>query len=98
MVSDFGKEVARLLAERGMSLRQAARLTHYDVSYMSKVINGRKPGSSQLAAALDKALDAGGHLTSLADTPDRRPLADVELIELACKVDASDLASGTMEL
>jgi transcriptional regulator with XRE-family HTH domain len=50
-VTEFGSEVARLLDERGMSLRQAARLTHYDPSYLSKVISGLKPGSRQLAEA-----------------------------------------------
>jgi transcriptional regulator with XRE-family HTH domain len=68
-VSEFGSEVARLLSERGMSLRQAARLTHYDVSYLSKAVNGRKPGSRDLAAALDKVLDARGKLMALAPPP-----------------------------
>src|SRR5258708_28420049 len=65
-VSEFGSEVKRLLAERGMSLRQAARLAHYDVSYLSKVVNGRKPGSPGLAAALDEVLGAGGMLAGIA--------------------------------
>ncbi len=52
-MSTFGSEVKRLLAERGMSLHQAARLAHYDVSYLSRVVNGHKPGSPELAAALD---------------------------------------------
>ena len=43
-----------------MSLRQAARLAHYDVSYLSRVVSGRKPGSPELAAALDKVLGADG--------------------------------------
>jgi transcriptional regulator with XRE-family HTH domain len=68
-VSEFGSEVARLLAERRMSLRQAARLAHYDVSYLSKVINGHKPGSPELAAALDEVLAAEGRLVALAPAP-----------------------------
>jgi transcriptional regulator with XRE-family HTH domain len=64
--NEFGGEVARLLTERGMSLRQAARLTHYDPSYLSKVISGRKAPSLALAAALDVALGADGALTALA--------------------------------
>jgi transcriptional regulator with XRE-family HTH domain len=100
-VSEFGSEVARLLSERGMSLRKAARLAHYDVSYLSKVVNGRKPGSPELAAALDKVLDAGGKLAALAEAPgDLGPglLADVELIEMARQAGASDLGGGTLEL
>lgn len=70
-MSEFGSELGRLLAERGMSLHQAARLTHYDVSYLSKVINGRKPGSAELAAALDKVLGTDGDLAALAPSPVR---------------------------
>jgi transcriptional regulator with XRE-family HTH domain len=68
-VTEFGSEVARLLSERGMSLRQAARLAHYDVSYLSKVVNGHKPGSAELAGALDKVLGAGGRLSALVPQP-----------------------------
>ena len=57
-VTEFGSEVARRLAERGMSLHQAAKLAHYDVSYLSKVVNGRKPGSRELAERLDRLLGA----------------------------------------
>jgi transcriptional regulator with XRE-family HTH domain len=99
-VNEFGSMVARLLSDRGMSLRQAARLAHYDVSYLSKVVNGRKPGSPDLAAALDKVLDAEGQLTALAEmtTPAPAVPGDIELIELARQAGASDLASGTLEL
>jgi transcriptional regulator with XRE-family HTH domain len=100
-VTEFGSEVARLLSERGMSLRQAARLAHYDVSYLSKVVNGRKPGSPELAAVLDKVLDAGGQLAALAAAraaPGPAAPAGVELIELARQAEASDLGARTLEL
>lgn len=97
-MSEFGDDLKRLLAERGMSLHQAARLAHYDVSYLSRVVNGRKPGSRELAAALDKVLDTGGELAALAEASARQPSADAELIELARKADVSDLGSGTLEL
>jgi transcriptional regulator with XRE-family HTH domain len=102
-VSEFGSQVARLLSERGMSLRQAARLAHYDVSYLSKVVNGRKPGSRELADALDDVLGAGGELAALVRDPGPDPLGDaglgdVELIELARQAEVSDLGSGTLEL
>jgi transcriptional regulator with XRE-family HTH domain len=99
-MTEFGSEFARLLSERGMSLRQAARLTHYDVSYLSKVVNGHKPGSAELAEALDKVLDAGGRLSALAGTatPAAPPPDDLALIELAREADKSDVASGTLEL
>jgi hypothetical protein len=46
-------------------MRQAARLTHYDPSYLSKVISGHKRGSRELAIALDKVLDPDGRLATL---------------------------------
>jgi hypothetical protein len=83
---------ARVLAAAG----RAARL-----SYLSKVVNGHKPGSAALAEALDKVLDAGGKLATLAGTPSvpgRVILADTELIELDRHAGASDLGSGTLDL
>jgi transcriptional regulator with XRE-family HTH domain len=99
-VSEFGSEVARLLAERGMSLRQAARLAHYDVSYLSKVVNGRKPGSRELAEALDKLLSAGGALAAM--VPDKPPAAaaaddETDAWELARRVAATDVGAATIE-
>jgi hypothetical protein len=102
-VSEFGSEVRRLLAERGMSLHQAARLTHYDVSYLSKVVNGRKPGSRELAAALDKVLGADGALTALIREPaavrsDSGPAYDeTDAWELARLADASDVGAATLD-
>jgi hypothetical protein len=101
-VTDFGRELARHLAERGVSLHQAARLTHYDVSYLSKVVNGRKPGSRQLAGALDRLLGANG---ALADLITDKPLAAVaapvagdetEAWELSRLVAASDVGAATL--
>ncbi len=63
-MADFGDEVRRLLAERGMSLRELARRSHYHVSYLSNVCNGRKPPTAQMAAELDELLGAGGKLTA----------------------------------
>jgi hypothetical protein len=102
-VTEFGGEVARLLSERGMSLRQAARLTHYDPSYLSKVISGTKPGSRQLADALDRLLGADG---ALADMVTDKPLAaaavpaaddETEAWELGHLATASDVGAATLE-
>ncbi|HXP18587.1 MAG TPA: helix-turn-helix domain-containing protein, partial [Streptosporangiaceae bacterium] len=65
-MSDFGDEVRRLLAERGMSLREAGRRSHFDASYLSKVVNGHKPGTRYMARVLDDVLGAGGELAELA--------------------------------
>jgi transcriptional regulator with XRE-family HTH domain len=101
-VSEFGSELARLLSERGMSLHQAARLAHYDVSYLSKVVNGHKPGSAALAAALDELLGAGGALAAMA--PDKPPAAapgvpddETDAWELARLATASDVGAATLD-
>jgi transcriptional regulator with XRE-family HTH domain len=105
VVSEFGSEVARLLAERGMSLRQAARLARYDVSYLSKVVNGRKPGSRELAVALDKVLDADGALVALvpnepiASMPHSADSAadETDAWELTRLVAASEVGGATLD-
>jgi Helix-turn-helix domain len=102
-VSEFGSEVARLLSERGMSLRQAARLTHYDPSYLSKVISGIKPGSRQLADALDRLLDADGALADM--ITDKPPVAEgapavddeIEAWELGRLAAASGVGTATLD-
>ena len=66
-MSEFGDEIRRLLVERGISLREAARQSHFDASYLSKVINGHKPGTAYLAGVLDEVLSAGGKLAALVD-------------------------------
>jgi transcriptional regulator with XRE-family HTH domain len=101
-VSEFGSEVARLLSERGMSLRQAARLTHYDPSYLSKVISGIKPGSRQLANALDRLLAADGALADMiTDKPAVAMTAagddETEAWELARLVAASEVGEAALD-
>jgi transcriptional regulator with XRE-family HTH domain len=65
-MTTFGEEMRRLTAERGLSLRTLARRTHYHVSYLSKVMNGHKRASADLAEAIDRELGADGALASLA--------------------------------
>ncbi len=61
-MNDFGAAVRRLMGERGLSQNQLAGLSHWDAGYLSKVLNGRKPGTHALAADLDRALSADGEL------------------------------------
>lgn len=69
MASDFGREVRRLLAERGLSLRALARQVNYDAAYLSRAISGAQRPSHSLAAAVDRALCTGGTLAALAGAP-----------------------------
>jgi tetratricopeptide (TPR) repeat protein len=68
----FSNEIRRLMAERRMGLRELARQVHYDPGYLSKIVNGRKAVSGDLARCLDAALDAHGVLAAFRTTPDLR--------------------------
>ena len=72
MVTIFGEEIRRLMAERRVGLRELARQVNYDPGYLSKVVNGRKAVSRDLARRLDEALGAGGTLAASRATPDLR--------------------------
>jgi transcriptional regulator with XRE-family HTH domain len=69
MVRSFGEEVRRLMAARGVGLRELARRVNYDPGYLSKVVNGRKAVSGDLARRVDAALDAGGVLAAFVAVP-----------------------------
>jgi plasmid maintenance system antidote protein VapI len=68
----FSNEIRRLMAERRVGLRELARQLHYDPGYLSKIVNGRKAVSGDLARRLDAALDAHGILAAFRTTPDLR--------------------------
>jgi transcriptional regulator with XRE-family HTH domain len=62
----FGEALRRLRRERKLSLRGLARIAPVDYGYLSKIENGRRPGTLPVARAVDKALHADGELVSLA--------------------------------
>ena len=70
-MTDFGDELHRLLAERHVSLREAARRAGCSAGYLSNVASGRKPLTPSLAASLDRAFETGGMLTAYALRPER---------------------------
>ncbi|HEV2375621.1 MAG TPA: helix-turn-helix transcriptional regulator [Streptosporangiaceae bacterium] len=61
-MSDFGAELGRLHRQRGLSLHALSRLSHYDAGYLSKVVNGHKRGSRELALEMERHLCADGAL------------------------------------
>ncbi|MBA9001659.1 helix-turn-helix domain-containing protein [Thermomonospora cellulosilytica] len=72
----FGETLRSLMRERGLSLRRLAKLSHYDVGYLSKVANGHWTPSRTLAERLDTVLDADGRLLALVSetsSADSRP-------------------------
>jgi hypothetical protein len=58
----------------GISLRALARTSHYDVGYLSKVINGYRTGSRELALDMDKRLRADGALLAAWERSARLPV------------------------
>lgn len=63
----FGDKLRVLLDESGMSLGELARRSYYSKGHLSKVMNGHKPASPELAGRLDKLLRAGGALMALVE-------------------------------
>ncbi|WP_078618114.1 MULTISPECIES: helix-turn-helix domain-containing protein [unclassified Streptomyces] len=61
----FGAALRRARTERGLSLSALARLVHYSKGYLSKIENGGKPPTADLARRCDEALRAGGALSRL---------------------------------
>jgi transcriptional regulator with XRE-family HTH domain len=98
-MSDFGGELARLMAERGIGVRQLARATFVNPGHISNLRGGKSRPSAELAASLDAHLGAGGALEGAA----RRGGADltdddeIAALELARRAAASDVGDGTCE-
>jgi transcriptional regulator with XRE-family HTH domain len=76
-MTEFSAVLRRLMAERGMSLRELARRSHWNAGHLSKVANGRRRASPEVAASLDEVLGADGELAALVpvDTGRRAVLA-----------------------
>jgi transcriptional regulator with XRE-family HTH domain len=95
-MTDFGIELRRLMAERGLSQNETARRVPCNPGYLSKVAAGTKRPSAEMRSRLDDVLSAGGALAAIEPVP---ALADdTSLIELARRAAASDVGSDTVEL
>jgi transcriptional regulator with XRE-family HTH domain len=68
-MSDFGRELTRLMAERGVSVRQLARDCFVNPGHISNIRNGKDRPSEKLARALDDYLGADGLLSAFAAVP-----------------------------
>jgi transcriptional regulator with XRE-family HTH domain len=77
-MADFTAEVRRFMTERGMSLRKLADAAGYDASYLSKVLNGKKPHSPHIARCLDEALGADGAIEQAAQPAAPRTSRDTQ--------------------
>ncbi len=101
-MSDFGRELARLMDARGVGVRELARQVHYNAGHISNLRSGKARPSPELARELDDYLDAGGTLAALAPlagrSPTHAPLTDeLAAVELARRAEVSDVSDGTLE-
>ncbi|MET9731121.1 helix-turn-helix domain-containing protein [Streptomyces sp. NPDC006458] len=78
--ASFPAQLRRLRRERGLSLADLARHTHYSKGYLSKIETGAKPATVDVARRCDQILRARGELLRLVTRP--RPAGDSE--EPAC--------------
>ena len=68
-MTDFGGELHRILAGRGISLSAAAREAGCSKGYLSNAANGRKPLTPRVAAGLDRLFGMDGTFAAHALTP-----------------------------
>ena len=71
-MSDFGTELARLMAVRGVGVRELARMVPCNPGHISNLRSGKARPSPELAEALDERLEAGGALYALVPAHERR--------------------------
>ncbi|MFJ3175124.1 helix-turn-helix domain-containing protein [Streptomyces roseus] len=74
----FPAQLRRLRVQRGLSLADLARRTHYSKGYLSKIETGAKRVTHDVALRCDRVLEAGGTLLQLvpeAEVPKSRTAA-----------------------
>lgn len=102
----FGEMMRALMAERSISLKKLSASIPADLGYLSKISRDLRPPSQKMAKRIDDALGAGGRLAALGSQPGQPtlsggaalPAAEHELLDLAARADATDLAPGTLDL
>jgi tetratricopeptide (TPR) repeat protein/transcriptional regulator with XRE-family HTH domain len=65
MTSGFGNGLRQARQAAGWSLRELAGRVHYNTGYLSKIENGLRPASIELAKRCDEELGTGGALVQL---------------------------------
>lgn len=99
MTAEFAEQLHQLRADRGLSVRQLAALAHCAKSHVHDLETGRRRPTPAIAHALDDALHVAGRLTATLHTlePADDGAAEVEAIELARRVTASDVSNDTLD-
>ncbi|MCZ4510268.1 helix-turn-helix transcriptional regulator [Streptomyces sp. ActVer] len=91
-MNDFGTEVRSALKAQGKSLRGAAKELHYDVAYLSRVLNGKQAPSPELIQAVNEFLGLSLEVDDATSYDD-----EMDAWELARRVQASDVGNATLE-
>ncbi|WP_250000356.1 helix-turn-helix transcriptional regulator [Actinoplanes sp. M2I2] len=96
--SRFAIELRRLRLERALSYRALADLAHHGKSYIEDLEKGRRSPSPVVADRLDEALRAQGRLAAtLRPVTDADVDSELEAVELARRVTASDVSTETLD-
>ncbi|MFJ5775476.1 helix-turn-helix domain-containing protein [Streptomyces sp. NPDC093094] len=69
--ASFPAQLRRLRQQRGLSLADLARRTHYSKGYLSKIETGAKRATADVARRCDRILHADGELLRLVEQPPR---------------------------
>ena len=107
-MSDFGTELARLMAARGTGVRELARMVPCNPGHISNLRNGKAQPSPALAEILDDRLGADGTLAALAPDPaphrpqpaaawDGGAADEIAALDLGRLAEASEVGTGTVE-
>jgi len=84
-MTDFGGELRRILAERGISLSAAAREAECSKGYLSNAANGRKPLTPRVAAGLDRLFGTDGTFAAYALLPPPEHRRGKRLLPACCR-------------
>jgi hypothetical protein len=107
-MTDFGRELARLMTARGLGVRELARMVPCNPGHISNLRAGKARPSPELAGTLDARLNAAGTLRALAapTAPRRKQPApawddgaadEIAALELGRRVEATEAGAGTVE-
>jgi transcriptional regulator with XRE-family HTH domain len=97
-MSEFGEQLRRVMAERGIGVRELARQVPCNPGYLSNLRNGRKRPSRPIAVRLDEILDAGGALAVLSVTapPGSLP-GDAQPLDEAARLRLGELSGAQLD-
>jgi transcriptional regulator with XRE-family HTH domain len=107
-MSYFGTELARLMAARGLGVRELARMVPCNPGHISNLRSGKAQPSPELAQALDERLGAGGTLRALAPARvhhgpepavawDDGAADEIAALDLGRLAEATEVGTGTVE-